>query len=770
MKDIKNFFRKLKKNKLYSSITIFGFAISLMFVILLSVYVQKQYSYDEFHENKDRIYRLVHDSHSGFACPSGPLLMDTYPEIESFTRMFKRGGYASVKSNKSIGINYLMGDSSFFNIFSFELIKGNTNTALIEKSSIVLTETYALKLFGQLPEIGQIVKLDGKWDYKIGGIMKDMPENTHFQNVDGIVDFPSLAMQWSYPKLLTTYNNNSFGLYVMEKESADFSKRAPDILKQFTEVNWMYKRGYADQVIFEPITDSYFSSSTSSGTKHNSKRVISVVTAIVIMILVLSILNYINLTIAQSATRSKEVAIKKLMGSRKWRILVQYIYESILITFLSYCIAIVLCLLSESFFNHLFNTKIELFRSLNWQFLWLSITAIVIIGSISGLIPALSISNFNTVEVIKGAFRMKNRGIYSKALISFQYLIIIVLVISALVINKQTSFLRSYDLGFDKSNILSITNKIKPKKQTAFKSLLMNIPGVEKVCFVRGNPIDAGNNNSFNYNGIPLSFQTFDVDTSYFSMMGMEVDYTGVAYSKDAVLLNETAVKVMELGSSPTSVKLYGDERPLYGIVKDYHFENLKEKVGPAYFQILPSNHLAWSIEIKISNKNILETVNQIKVAYDDFTHGIPLNMTFLDKEINNWYKQEEKIGEIVKYFSILTIVIAVMGLFAMSLYYVQQKTKEIGVRKVNGAKISEVLVMLNQEFVTWVSIAFVFACPIAYYALNIWLNGFAYKTSISWWIYAVAALFAMFTALFTVSWQCWRAATRNPVEALRYE
>ncbi len=770
LKNIRTFLKHLVQNKLYTMITITGFSVSLMFVILLSVYIQKEYSSDRFHVNKDRIYRLVHDTYSGFACPTGPLLKDKYPEVENYTRIYKQEGYATVNTEEKLPIKFLMADSAFFKMFSFKLIEGMQESVLRTKNSIVLSESYARRLFREKPIIGSVVKVDDVIEYKVTGIMEDMPVNTHFDKVDAIVDFPSLAVKWNHPQLLTTYSNNSFGLYVMAKKNTFLPAKASEILELFKEVNWMYKREYAKEVVFEPLTDIYFGTSYSPGIKQGSKTLLKVLSAIVIMILFLSILNYINLTIAQSGTRSKEIAIKKLMGSKKTGILIQYTYESVLISLFACAIALVLSFLVEPVFNYLLNTNLQLKELFGGQFLGLSFLAATVIGIVSGIIPAITISKFDPIDVVKGVFRMKSKASYSKVLISFQYLIIITLITSAIFINKQTQYLRNFDLGYQKDQVLCITNNIDPKQQQSFKSILEEMPGVEHVCLVSGNPVDGGNNNSFEYKGKSLSFQTFVVDTSFFTMMGMDVKPTGAALADNAVWLNETAVKEMELEEGFTSVKIYDNEVPVYGVVKDFHFRNLKEVIGPAYFKLLKPGNYAWSTLVKVSDKNVLATVDKIKIAFDQYTHGLPLTMSFMDETINKWYEREERIGKMVKYFTILTIIISVMGLFAMSLYYVQQKTKEIGVRKVNGAKVSEVLAMLNKDFLKWVIIAFVLACPLSYYALNKWLEGFAYKSNLDWWIFALAGAIALGIALLTVSWQSWRAANRNPVEALRYE
>jgi putative ABC transport system permease protein len=770
LKNLKTFINHLRRNKLYAVITVLGFSISLMFVIMLVVYVQKEYSVDQFHANKDRIYRLVHDSYSGFAPPSGPLLADRFPEVAGYTRTYRQDGFISGVNNEKFKISYLMADSAFFSMFSFQLLEGRPETVLQGRKSIVLTRSYALSVFGKIPEPGELVKLDNQMEYRLSGIMADWPENTHFQKADAVINFPSLADKWGWPELLTSYGNNSFGLYVMARPNTNLPAKAPAILELFKEVNWMFKEKNATEVVIEPLTEVYFGQSFSPGIKQNSRTRIKVLSAIAVLILFLSVINYINLTIAQSGFRSKEIAIKKLMGGRRQLFLLQYVGESVFLCAISFVIALVLSFVTEPVFNYLLNTQLDFIHAIDPLFFVYAVLTVLLVGLIAGIVPALKISAFNPIEVIKGDFRMREKSVYSRLLISFQYLLISSLLISALFIQKQTRFLRNYDLGFKKDQVLWINNTIQADQLKTFKSILEDIPGVTDVCCVRGTPVDGGNNNTFDHNGKLISFQTFDVDTSFFSMMGMEVRRTGMALSDNMVWLNEAAVKEMELPENPVSAKIYGQERPVYGIVKNFHFRDLRQTIGPAYFQVLNPDHGAWSILVKVSDKNVFDTADKVKAAYGQFTHGLPLTMGFMDDSINKWYEKEERTGLMIGYFTLLTIVIAVMGLFAMSLYYVQQKVKEIGIRKVNGARISEVMAMLNKDFVKWVVVAFAIATPVAWYAMTKWLENFAYKTELSWWIFALAGMLALLIALLTVSWQSWKAATKNPVESLRYE
>ncbi|MCL3780998.1 ABC transporter permease [Prolixibacteraceae bacterium JC049] len=770
IRNLKSFIKFLANNKLYTFITIAGFSISLMFVILLSIFIQKEYSVDQFHVNKDRLYRMVHDDYSGFAPPSGALLKNTFPEVESYTRMYGQEGVAQARGDKKYGIKFLMADSAFFNMFSYPLIKGEPSSVLVKRKSIVLTKSMALKMFDELPDLGTMISINGDHQYELTGIMKDLPRNTHLTRTDAIVDFNSLANLWNHPGVLTSYGNNSFGLYVMAKKGVNLPSKSPQMLTEFKKVNWMFKNNFAKNLSMEPITEVYFSKSYSSGVRQNNKVIIQILLGITVLILILAVVNYVNLTIAQASFRHKELAIKKLMGSKRWAFWKQYIQESTLLCLFSFVIGLILSLAAENIFNYLLSTELNLTSAFSSKEVLIALLGILLIGAISGLVPAIKVAGVNPIDIVKGIYRMQERTVYSKMLITFQYVLISGLLVSALFINKQSRYIQNRDLGFDKENIIVMRSRIPSKKLESFKQLIKNIPGVKQISYSRGNPINGGNNNSFVYKEKQMSFQHFMVDSTYFDMMGMEVKLTGAAYSPKVAWVNETALKVLGLPEDAKEVEISGRKSVIYGIVKDFHFRDLKTAIGPAFFTNLPSGAYPWDIQIKVNSSGLGATVDRIKAAYNEFNNGIPAEINFMDDSIAQWYEQDRKLGKTINYFTALTIIISVMGLFAMSLFYIQQKIKEIGIRKVNGAKISEVLLLLNKDFLRWALFGFVLACPIAYYGINKWLETFAYKTTLSWWIFAISGVAAFMIALLSVTYQSWKAASRNPVEALRYE
>ena len=766
---LKSFFKFLGKNKLYSVVTISGFAVSLMFVLLLSVYISQELSVDQFHENKDRIYRLYREKGATFGAPVGAYIKNQLPEVEAYTRIKNMDGNIVLPDKPQTRMTYLLADSSFFTMFSFKMIEGDPKEVLKTKDKAVLSESFAHKIFGNENPVGKSFEMNNH-NFMVSGIIQDMPQNTHFNKFDAVITFDLLAEFWNYPELLTTNNNSSFAQYFLAKKGTDLPSKAPLILEQFNEDYWMYKQGFSKELKFEPLTEAYFSNSSGPAIRQNTKSSVFMFGGIAILILIIAIINYINLTVAQAGNRSKEIAIRKLIGSSKGALIYQQISESVALSLFAALLAVALSFLVEPFFNNQMDTDLHLISHFSASFILLALLIIVLTGFVSGIIPALVANKFNPVEVVKGSFSFKTRKSYSKVLIAFQYTVAIVLLVSTLTITRQSDFMQNYDMGFDKDNLFWMNNTIGNNQREAFRNELNSIAGVEAVSYCMGMPIDGGNNQSFNYEDKPVSFQEFRGDSLFLKIFGMKVKSTGSAYSKDGVWINQTAVNELGLEELPTSFKYYSTVVPVLGVIEDFNFRSLHEQVGPAIVRQLNGNDYAWSIVVKVNGANMVETVKQIKAKQAEFTGGEPMESGFIDASVDQWYTTEVKRSKLIGAFTLLSIIISSMGIFAMSLYYIQQKVKEIGVRKVNGAKVSEVVALLNKDFLIWVLVAFVVATPIAWYVMHKWLENFAYKTGISWWIFALAGLLALGIALLTVSWQSWRAATRNPVEALRYE
>lgn len=769
--NLKILVKQLRRNKTFSVITVAGFSFALMFVILLSLYIAQELSVDQFHEKRHRIFRLTTGLSSNFAPPVGQRLMDTYPEIEAYTRLYSTRGIISDLKGQKISVSYHLVDSSFFTMFSFRFIEGDMKRVFDDKNGIVLTHSYAKKLFGNSSPLGKEVELNSKNRFTVTGVIHDIPENTHIQKCDAFVNFPILADIWGSSDLLSSYSNSSFALYFLVKPNSNIRAKEEEILKAFNNDYWMYTQGFAKDVKFEPLTEIYFGGLNGPAAKGNSMKMVMILTAIAIVILLLAIINYVNLSVAQSSFRSREVAVKKLHGSTKGRLVVQFITESIIICLIAFNIALLLAKLAEPSFNALLETQINISDKFDFLTTVIFGLGIILVGIISGLAPAFFISRYNAIDIVKGTFRRKSKSIIGKILISVQYCAAITLIICTWIIAQQTQFMRKYDLGFNRENIIYYGNDINNSQREAFRDEMLKVPGVVDVAYAAGSPLDGGNNNSMDFYGKPVSFQVFKVDSAFLKMFDLMIKPTGVAYQKGWFCLNETAIRELELDSLAQSLKLpNGQEIPIHGIVKDFHFRDLRTKVGPAMVMYLGKEEWPWGIYIKISGANVAETLKNITKVHKDFTGGLPFDYSFADETIYKWYQKEEQTAQMIGYLTILAIIISIMGVLAMATFYIQQRVKEIGIRKVTGATELGVVKMLNFDLLKWVLLSFVFACPIAYYAMSSWLANFPYKTPIYWWVFILSGIIALGFALLTISWQSYRAASRNPVEALRYE
>ncbi|MDP2721453.1 MAG: ABC transporter permease [Bacteroidales bacterium] len=769
LKNLKSFARHLLNSKLYTTVTVIGFTISLTFVILLSVYIKNELSVNALQKNKERIFRLTNENYGSFAPPVGLWLQTEFPEIECYTRISDNNGVLITSDNVKVKFNYLLADSTFFHIFSFKLIEGDLQTALKTRNSVVLSQEFANKLFGQESPLNKQITIDGI-PCMVDGVVEDISKKSNFSKCDAIINFRSQADFWRWPDLLTSFGNSSFGLYFLAKPNTDLPSKAAQVLELFKKDYWMYQNERTKTVVFEPLMDNYFSAQKGRGIEHNSQTLITILFAIVILILVLAIINYMNLTIAQSGMRAKEIAIKKLHGSSRQKLIVQHVIESISLCLIALVLAVLGSFLAEPILNDLLKTQLNLSGQFTTDTLALTLLFVVVVGVVSGIVPASIITRLQAVEVIKGGFRRKNKSVYSKILIAFQYTVVIILVIATILISKQTAFMRNFDPGFNTTNIVWFDNNINPTEIQSFKNEMSKIPGVKRVSFVQGTPIDGGNNQSFIYNDKPVSFQEFVVDSSFFPMMGMHITSTGTSYSTEGIWLNQITISKLGLDSLPQSFQFHNKEIPVLGIVDNFNFRSLHTELGMVMIRQLGKEEYPWKILVQLDGNGLITTLDHVKKTYSGLTEDMPFDYGFFDETIQSWYDGEKRTAIIVSYFALLSIVISVMGIFAMSVFYNQQKIKEIGIHKVNGATVLEIVKMLNKDFVKWVAISFIIACPIAYYAMDRWLQNFPYKTTISWWIFALAGLFALAIALITISWQTFMAARRNPVDSLRYE
>lgn len=769
MLGLKSYLRHLFRNKMYTAVTVLGFALSLTFVLLLGVYIQNELSVDDFHKNKDRIYRLENET-VDFSPPIATDLKQEYAEIEDFTRVLNVSGRISTPGSQKIKFDYLGVDPSFFNMFSFPLLHGESEDVLQTEDGIVLSKSMALRLFGTSNAVGKSVFINTDHKFTVTGIMDDFPENTHFTKQDALVNLGAFKKLWGFDGLFEEYGWCSISIYLMAKPNTNLPTKAPQILENFKKNFWLYKDGIAKTVEFTPLPELYFSNKVGNGTKSNSRTMVMVLSVIVFIILLLAVGNYINLTIAQATFRGKEVAVKKLLGGSKKQLIRQLVTESFVLCFAAVLIAFLFAKLLEPTLNSLLETNLNLNQALTPTNIVVALGMLLLVGFISGIVPALKISGFKPIEVVRGELRTKTKSVYAKAFITFQYTVAISLLACSWIILKQTDYLRNKDLGFNKDNIVHLEYLGGTNQKKAIKDELLKIPGVKDASITWQSPLSGGSNQTFNYEGKPVSFQEFAVDSAFYDVFDIKVMPTEVAYSPNGVVLNEAALKTLGITDNPVSFKMEDHEVPILGVVKDFNFKQLRDNIGPLMIRQQTPEFFADNIFLKVDGKGIVNTINQVKSTYAGIIGDVEFNVQFVDETIDQWYKKEERTGKIISYFTFLAVIISSMGILAMATFYMQQRKKEIGVRKVNGATIGGVMMLLNKDFVKWVALAFLIAVPLSWYAMHKWLEGFAYKTNMNWWVFLFAGVLTMLVALFTVSWQSWRAASANPVDALKQE
>lgn len=772
-RNLRTYFKFLSKNKLYSFVSIFGFSISLMFVILLSLYAKQEMSVDDFHEKKDRIYLMTHEYSASFGNPVADFVKDKCPEVESYVRIVSRQVSVKKQGGDKFKANLMLADSTFFNIFSFKLIVGDPKQVLASQQSVVITPSFAKKVFGNETPIGKTTNINDR-EYIVSGIMEEIPQNSHFSQCDFILPYSNITHYWGGSWILDTSNNFGFAMYFLEKEGTNLSNKIPMLLELFKENFWFYKNGFTDKLEFIPLREVYFEAKDGGAfqLKTNSRNLIQIYMGIAILILIIATLNYVNMTVAQSGFRGKEAAIKKLLGSSKKSIILQLLGESLFMTSITFGIGLVLAFLCEPFFNSALTTKLELAQQFTLPIISLFILLILFIAFIAGLIPALVISGFRPIEVVKGTFARKVKTSYSKGLIIFQYIVAIALLACSFFIKQQSDFLVNYEMGYNQEGILIMNNVLDTTQTAGFKNKLLSIAGVEKVSYTCSTPLDGGNNMSFEQDGQQYSFQELVVDPDFFPIFGVTIEDTGVLATNETVWINKNAFNSPIMNKKDMTINLGHDYiAPVAGVLSDMHFRSLYQNVEYYTIRQMASGRFPWHIVVKIDDKaDVLAVSNKVQEEYSRYNGGEITDISFVGDTIQKWYEREDKLSSIITAFTLLTIIISIMGVFAMSMYMIKQKEKEIGIRKVNGATEIQILLMLNKDSLIRVLIAFVIATPLAYYAISKWLQSFSYRIDINWWTFALAGTIIALLTLISVSYMTWKAATANPITILKNE
>jgi len=793
---IKITLRRLFADKTNSIIKLSGLLIGLSVAFIVLIFSLNELRYDSFHKNRDNIYRILNNNGGSnitwYNTPYvlGSLLAESLPEVEAKASMYSINNFEIKKDNQFISKkNILCTESSFFKIFSFKIINGDMNNFNAD-NSIIISQSIAYEYFGDKDPLGQTLELklnNTKHLMTVVAVVEDLPINSSiksdfFCNIDfGIthltqsmmnatnvkVDADTIKTSWNYGVFFTNFLLLSQNVDI-EEFGVKMDKLVGDLCSQ----------GMVSDFYLQPFNKMYFNSATLSGNNNiekGNKQVLAILMLVGFIILVLANINYINISIAQLFSKSKDVAIRKVCGAQRSVLIWQSIYESVFVSIIALPFAMLIANVFLPVIGKILEKPYTLSLTHNWGWIVIIVMVTIIVGALSGYFVALKTTSSNVVEVMNKTKQVNGNSFnLSKGMLVFQLAIFVFLTIATISVFKQLYFSVNKDLGFSTQNLLTIdvSDKINSPNYQTLKSELLKIPSVNQVSGAIWMP--PTNNNmvlnmpKVNEPGKMISTQGLFVDYGFEETIGLHL-IKGEFFNKEkgvsGVLVNESAAKALGLTNIIGEKLGFGE---VVGLVKDFHLKSIHEIIPPTI--IVQNSNMINKVLIRTNGNNMLQTIDNIKETWHKLDVENQPEIVFYNDKIQKLYESDMKFAAIITVFTFLSIFISVLGLIGISLISTKKRIKEIGIRKVNGATISELMNMLNRDFVKWVLIAFVIATPIAYYVMNSWLQNFAYKTTLSWWVFALAGSITLTIALLTVSWQTFRAARKNPVEALRYE
>jgi len=801
--------RNLLKNKIFSFINITGLATGLACFLLIALYVADELSYDRYNEKAGRIFRINSDIRMGgtdlklAVCsdPMGATLKKDYPQVESFVRFYNSNGSKLIKK----GNDYIdeqkvaYADSTLFDVFTLPAVEGNTKTALNEPNTVVITAATAEKYFGSTHAVGKTIETNERNNnlYKVTAVIKDIPTNSHF-NFDFIFSMDNVEYGFG------NYLSHNFQTYILLKKGTDykaFEKNFEQVInkyvfpqaKQFMQLSSMdefKKTGNMLQYHLMPVTDIHLKSDRTAELGVNGNiQYVYIFGSAALFILLIACINFMNLSTARSASRSKEVGIRKVLGTNKKSLIWQFLTESTMMAFIAILIAVLIAGVTIPFFNDVSTKSLSITSLFNYKVLPFLILLPFLVGAMAGSYPAFYLSSFQPIAVLKGKMNagFKKSNLRS-GLVIFQFSISIIFIISVVIVYNQLNFIQTKKLGFNKEQVLILngTGSL-GNNADAFKNEVTKMNGVKNGSFCGYLPVSNSSRNDNTYsteavmtNKNGFNMQTWNVDYDYLNTLGMEI-IKGRNFSREfgsdstAVIINETTAKILGY-DNPIGKKVYTFDNmmpptsisyTIIGVVKNFHFESLRQQVGPLCFRM---GYNKWATAFKISTSDINGLVKNIESKWKSMAPGMPFSYKFLDEAFDNMYRAEQRVGKIALAFAILTILIACLGLFGLATYMGEQRTKEIGVRKVLGATISNLVSMLSKDFLKLVLVAALVAFPFAWLIMHQWLQDFAFKVDLSWWVFILAGAGALLIAFLTISFQAIKTATANPVKSLRTE
>lgn len=794
----KSTFRNLRKNKILSAINILGLTIGLTSCLLIGLYIRHELSYDDFEQKGDRLARVVMEykfsaggnSNKGTFTSTkvAPVFKRNFPEVENVVRMMDDDKIVRYGDKLLNEHRFLFADSTFFDMFTFPLLRGNAATALNGPNKVVLTASAARRYFGEEDPVGKVLEVGSeKTLYEVTGLMKDCPSNSQIK-FDFLASFSSLGVNQE-----KTYWEADYRTYVLLKNAearTTMEAKLPAFMKKE-----MQGKDVTINFYLEPFKKIHLYSEYPAFEAQGSIRYIYILSGIAALILLIACFTYVNLSTARSVERAKEVGVRKVIGAGRQQLFWQFMGESAVTCFFAIVVSFVVAELILPAFNQLTGKQLQSTALFSFPFVNGALLITVMVCLAAGSYPSLILSKFQAVKVLKGTFKNTGSGQWlRKSLIVFQFIISVALIISTFIMQQQLNYIRHKKLGYDRSHVLvlpmfnSLTAQL-PLMKAAFKSN----PDVLQVSRCMGTPVQIGSGYTMRSATMPATAQLpvtgNPVDEEYVSASGLQLiagtdltaqDLQDISHADEQTsnqlpdshfIINETAAS--ELGWTPASAigkKMFlGDNRSGYvrGVVKDFHFASLHTTIRPL---VLFAENRGYSLIVKLSGTHLPETLTFLEAAWKKLVPGIPFEYRFLEDDYNKMYTAELRLGQVMDIFSVIAIVLACLGLFGLSSYMVQQRFKEVGIRKVLGATMTNIAMLLSGDFLKLTGLAILIAIPIAWGVMQMWLKDFAYRITMEWWYFAAVGAGVLFIALVTVSSQAVRMALADPLKGLRTE
>jgi putative ABC transport system permease protein len=784
-------FRQFLNQKLSMIIKIFCLSVGMAASLLIMLYIFHEFSFDNFHENRSEIYQMITSTRKGDIVDNsavatagpGPTLLETFPEIRKMSRMsMPKSGYFVFEDQSLTTGNIVFADSSFLDIFTFPLLHGNPETALKNPFTMVVTPAFARRYFGQENPIGKVLKYEGKYNFRITGVVEAPPANSHIV-FSALLSFSSLyEMDGYYMGWDGGWNFYTYLLASEQITGAEFQKKLKPLLEE--KINYKYRDYGAElSLSFDPLDEVYLhSSSPQSQFRSGNPQNLLIFGAIGFFILLIACINFINISTAQFAQRSKETGIKKVLGAGRKTLIIQFLAETIFLTLVSLFISLLLIEILLPGFNHLFNTAISIFNFSFLKMLGIFILTGIFTGLLAGIYPSLFLSGFSPVRVLKGGvFSLKKGKTLRNTLVVLQFFLATGLIICTMVVYQQISWFLDKPTGFDQENylILNLTGEKSMSDYQNLKQELLSMPEVAGVAASTAIPGKGVARNGYVPEGQTNSilFNVMDVDKDFLKTLGIEIvkgnGFNPGSGQDDNILVNQALADKMGW-KNPIGKKIKRNgEATITGVVNNFHYAPLHHPIQPLIITNIPWEGHQEGFDfliIKPAVDNAAAILPKLESRWKMNYPAEPFIFQFMDQIKSSGYASEKTFGDIFSWASVLAIVIAGLGLFGLTTFITQQRRKEIGVRKTFGANSSRIVWLLGKQFIILVIAGNLIAWPFTWFAMQNWLNNFAYTTSISIWIYILTLCITIIFAFATVAWQSVKASRQNPVDTLRYE